>query len=89
MDAASDETFFSDPVICYFLDSILIVYCIVATLLFFREKFSHIPIAEPEDNDCLYQELQKLKDADLYQVLEHPKRKKKAAKKKKSGILKP
>ncbi|TNN60900.1 T-cell surface glycoprotein CD3 zeta chain [Liparis tanakae] len=77
MDASSDVTFFSDPVICYFLDSILMVYCIVATALFFREKFSNIAIAEPE--------LQKVKDADVYQVLKPPKGKKKAAKKKKSG----
>ncbi|XP_034418347.1 CD247 antigen like isoform X2 [Cyclopterus lumpus] len=82
MAAFSDETFFRDPVICYFLDSILIVYCIVATALFFREKFSHI--REPEDNDCIYQELQTLKDADIYHEIKPSKGKKKAAKKKKS-----
>uniref|UniRef100_A0A3B5MLI7 CKLF-like MARVEL transmembrane domain containing 6 n=1 Tax=Xiphophorus couchianus TaxID=32473 RepID=A0A3B5MLI7_9TELE len=37
---SSAETFFTDPVICYFLDAFLMVYCIAATALFFREKVS-------------------------------------------------
>lgn len=31
---------FSDPVICYFLDTFLMLYCLVATTLFFKEKVS-------------------------------------------------
>ncbi|XP_037542119.1 growth hormone-regulated TBC protein 1-A-like [Nematolebias whitei] len=34
------QVFFTDPVICYFLDAFLMVYCIAATALFFREKVS-------------------------------------------------
>lgn len=37
---SSAEMFFTDPVICYFLDAFLMVYCIAATALFFREKVS-------------------------------------------------
>ncbi|KAK2839956.1 hypothetical protein Q5P01_013696 [Channa striata] len=78
------EVFFTDPVICYFLDGFLVVYCLVATALFFREKFSHVPVGVPEDFNGIYQELERPKDADPYQVLEPLKKKKKAGKKKKA-----
>ncbi|KAK9537798.1 hypothetical protein VZT92_005378 [Zoarces viviparus] len=82
---SSDEILFTDPVVCYFLDSILIVYCIAATALFFREKFYIPPVGQPEDN-CIYQELDRAKDTDQYQELDLSKVNKKAAKKKnKSG----
>ncbi|XP_068561077.1 T-cell surface glycoprotein CD3 zeta chain-like [Cebidichthys violaceus] len=81
---SSDEIFFTDPVVCYFLDSILIVYCIVATALFFREKFYIPPVGGPAENG-IYQELQRPKDTDPYQELELSKVNKKADKKKKSG----
>uniref|UniRef100_A0AAQ5YAP3 T-cell surface glycoprotein CD3 zeta chain n=1 Tax=Amphiprion ocellaris TaxID=80972 RepID=A0AAQ5YAP3_AMPOC len=69
---------FSHPVICYFLDAFLLVYCIVATALFFKEKFSDLPsVAKPE--------LERPTDPDPYQVLEPSKRKRKAGKKKKPG----
>uniref|UniRef100_A0A3B4A8Y0 Uncharacterized protein n=1 Tax=Periophthalmus magnuspinnatus TaxID=409849 RepID=A0A3B4A8Y0_9GOBI len=32
----------SDPMICYILDGVLIIYCIVATALFFREKVNYM-----------------------------------------------
>uniref|UniRef100_A0A3Q1ESK5 CD247 molecule n=1 Tax=Acanthochromis polyacanthus TaxID=80966 RepID=A0A3Q1ESK5_9TELE len=74
---------FSHPVICYFLDAFLLVYCIVATALFFREKFSDLPSdAKPESNGDIYQELERPTDADPYQVLEPSRKKRKAGKKK-------
>ncbi|GLD52011.1 T-cell surface glycoprotein CD3 zeta chain-like protein [Lates japonicus] len=79
--------FFTEPIICYFLDGILIIYCIVATAFFFKEKFSHIPsAADPvsENDGGIYQELERPMDADPYQVLEPSKKKKKAGKKKRS-----
>ncbi|XP_034550279.1 high affinity immunoglobulin epsilon receptor subunit gamma-like [Notolabrus celidotus] len=80
------DSFFREPVVCYVLDVILIVYCIIATALYFREKFSYIPpavVAVPEESARIYQELERPRDADPYQVLEPTKRKKKAAKKRK------
>uniref|UniRef100_A0A3P8SE15 Uncharacterized protein n=1 Tax=Amphiprion percula TaxID=161767 RepID=A0A3P8SE15_AMPPE len=56
---------FSHPVICYFLDAFLLVYCIVATALFFKEKVS----------SHLFRELERPTDPDPYQVLEPSKRK--------------
>ncbi|KAG7238792.1 hypothetical protein INR49_030336 [Caranx melampygus] len=82
------EGFFAEPVICYFLDGILIFYCVVATVLFFREKFPRKPyvaVGESVENG-IYQELERPKDADPYEVLEPTKRKKKAANKKKSEV---
>lgn len=80
---SSKEIFFTHPVICYFLDAILVVYCIVATALFFKEKFSHVPsAAAPADDGGIYQELDRAKDADPYQELKPLKGKKKARKRK-------
>ncbi|XP_072252889.1 CD247 antigen like, partial [Leuresthes tenuis] len=64
------DVFFTDPVICYFLDGFLMVYCIAATALFFREKFSKVPPVEnvQEDNGGIYQELESPADVE-YQVL--------------------
>ncbi|KAL7384722.1 hypothetical protein ABVT39_007544 [Epinephelus coioides] len=83
---SSKEIFFTHPVICYFLDAILVVYCIVATALFFKEKFSHVPsAAAPADDGGVYQELDRIKDDDPYQVLQPVKAKKKGKKKKKKS----
>lgn len=35
------EASIAEPFICYILDGILLIYCIVATAFFFREKFYH------------------------------------------------
>ncbi|XP_020504391.2 T-cell surface glycoprotein CD3 zeta chain [Labrus bergylta] len=81
MDA---ETFFSDPTFCYLLDGILVVYCLIATAFFFREKFSSLPSADvgaPEENGLIYEELDRTRDADPYEVLDPSKRKKRAKKK--------
>ncbi|KAM7380360.1 hypothetical protein PAMP_003662 [Pampus punctatissimus] len=66
--------FFNDMVICYFLDAVLIVYCITATAFYLKEK---------NIDGGIYQELDRTMDADPYQVLEPSKKKKKADKKKK------
>lgn len=85
------ETFFTEPVICYFLDGFLMLYCIIATVFLFKEKFSSIPPVDagasdkPEENGGIYQELDRPKDADQYQALEPSKKKKKAVKKKKAA----
>uniref|UniRef100_A0A1A7X021 T-cell surface glycoprotein CD3 zeta chain n=1 Tax=Iconisemion striatum TaxID=60296 RepID=A0A1A7X021_9TELE len=80
------EVFFTDPVICYFLDAFLMVYCIAATALFFREKFSHMPRVEPmpQEKGGIYQELERPHDADPYQALELSKAKKKGEKRKRA-----
>ncbi|XP_013867091.1 T-cell surface glycoprotein CD3 zeta chain isoform X2 [Austrofundulus limnaeus] len=82
------EVFFTDPVICYFLDAFLMLYCIAATALFFREKFSKMPRVDliPEPKGDIYQELERPKDTDPYQALETRRVKKKDGKKKKAKI---
>ncbi|CAG5865743.1 unnamed protein product [Menidia menidia] len=84
--ASCADVFFTDPVICYFLDAFLMVYCIAATALFFREKFSKIPPVEDleEDDGGVYQELERPADPSPYQVLQPPKGRKKGGRKKKS-----
>ncbi|RVE58232.1 hypothetical protein OJAV_G00207140 [Oryzias javanicus] len=78
---------FSDPVICYFLDTFLMLYCLVATALFFKEKFSTIHTIEPNDETKdLYQELNPGREPDNYEMLNI---KKKRGKKKKTGQNKP
>ncbi|XP_028447040.1 T-cell surface glycoprotein CD3 zeta chain [Perca flavescens] len=80
---SSKGIFFTEPVICYYLDGILILYCIFATVLFFREKF-HIPSeAKVAEDGGIYQELERINDPDTYQTLEPSKAKKKSGKKKK------
>lgn len=91
MEAGS---YFAEPVICYILDGFMIVFCITATALYFREKvrnsrfssLQYMLIEAPtkqENTDRIYQELERPRNADPYQVLEPSKRKEKAAKKKK------
>ncbi|KAL2081426.1 hypothetical protein ACEWY4_023279 [Coilia grayii] len=42
----------SDPVICYMLDAFLLLYCIVFTALFFRQKFAGSPpVTQGENNE--------------------------------------
>ncbi|XP_060909357.1 CD247 antigen like [Labrus mixtus] len=75
MDA---ETFFSNPTFCYLLDGILVVYCLIATAFFFREKFSPLPsaaVGAPEEIELIYQELDRTRDADPYELLDPLKRK--------------
>uniref|UniRef100_A0A3B3VVK7 T-cell surface glycoprotein CD3 zeta chain n=2 Tax=Poecilia TaxID=8080 RepID=A0A3B3VVK7_9TELE len=69
MPVCCEETFFTDPVICYFLDAFLMVYCIAATALFFREKVS---FSKGGPN---FRELERPKDTDAYEVLDPKKAK--------------
>uniref|UniRef100_A0A8D0CZA1 Uncharacterized protein n=1 Tax=Sander lucioperca TaxID=283035 RepID=A0A8D0CZA1_SANLU len=70
----STGIFFTEPVICYYLDGILILYCIFATVLFFREKvFSLMPpivysLSEPFFHRSL---LVSLNGSSLTQVIGH------------------
>ncbi|XP_034741924.1 CD247 antigen like [Etheostoma cragini] len=80
---SSKGLFFSEPVICYYLDGVLVLYCIFATGLFFREKFYIPPVARVAEDGGIYQELERVKDADPYEILEPSKSKKKAGKIKK------
>ncbi|XP_060944547.1 T-cell surface glycoprotein CD3 zeta chain-like [Limanda limanda] len=73
---------FTEPVVCFLLDGILIIYCIVVTALFFKEKLSRGPV-EPEDEGRIYQELRRPMDADPYEMLEPSKRKKRVKRRKK------
>ncbi|CAI5655656.1 T-cell surface glycoprotein CD3 zeta chain isoform X2 [Oreochromis niloticus] len=75
------DNFFTEPVICYFLDGFLILYCIIVTGFFFREKFSKGPSVGVTEENGIYQELERPKDADPYEVLDPSKRKKKKKKK--------
>ncbi|KAK1903271.1 T-cell surface glycoprotein CD3 zeta chain [Dissostichus eleginoides] len=88
LPVCSAETFFTHPHICYFLDAFLTLYCIIATGLFFREKFAALSLTDegPKgDKACIYQELDRARDTDAYDVLQSSKgKKKKAAKKNKS-----
>ncbi|TMS06688.1 hypothetical protein E3U43_016447 [Larimichthys crocea] len=52
------DEFFTNPITCYVLDCILILYCLVATAFYFREKFSDLApeaVAAPENNADVYQ----------------------------------
>ncbi|KAF6717050.1 T-cell surface glycoprotein CD3 zeta chain [Oryzias melastigma] len=83
----STAALFSDPVICYFLDTFLMLYCLVATTLFFKEKFSTIQATEPNDETKgLYQELNLEREPDDYEMINI---KKKRGKKKKAGQNRP
>ncbi|KAK7882451.1 hypothetical protein WMY93_028625 [Mugilogobius chulae] len=79
----------SDPMICYILDGVLIVYCIIATTLFFREKFSHqvATVKSQQQTGGIYQELGQAKNADQYEELQTFKKKPK--KRKKSQVEQP
>ncbi|XP_062258390.1 T-cell surface glycoprotein CD3 zeta chain-like [Platichthys flesus] len=79
---------FTEPVVCFLLDGILIIYCIVVTALFFKEKLSCGPV-EPEDKGQIYQELRRSMDADPYEMLEPSKRKKRAKRRKKPESTQP
>ncbi|XP_041940333.1 high affinity immunoglobulin epsilon receptor subunit gamma-like isoform X1 [Alosa sapidissima] len=46
----AEATSVSDPVICYVLDAVLLLYCIVFTALYFREKFLRSPTTQEENN---------------------------------------
>ncbi|KAJ4933433.1 hypothetical protein JOQ06_030263 [Pogonophryne albipinna] len=48
LPVCSAETFFTHPNICYFLDAFLTLYCIIATGLFFREKFAALSLTDEE-----------------------------------------
>ncbi|KAI4806065.1 hypothetical protein KUCAC02_010655 [Chaenocephalus aceratus] len=79
LPVGSAETFSTHPHICYFLDAFLTIYCIIATGLFFKEKFAALSLTDEEP------ELDRVKDTDAYDVLQPSKgKKKKAAKKNKS-----
>uniref|UniRef100_A0A3Q0T2N9 Uncharacterized protein n=1 Tax=Amphilophus citrinellus TaxID=61819 RepID=A0A3Q0T2N9_AMPCI len=65
-----------EPVICYFLDAFLIIYCIIVTGFFFREKVSYSTHFElVELTHILNTELERPNDADPYEVLDPSKRK--------------
>ncbi|KAA8587999.1 hypothetical protein FQN60_001193 [Etheostoma spectabile] len=85
---SSKGLFFSEPVICYYLDGVLVLYCIFATGLLFREKFYIPSVPRVAEDGGIYQELERLEDADPYQILEPSKAKKKAGKIKKPELTK-
>ncbi|XP_034431011.1 T-cell surface glycoprotein CD3 zeta chain-like [Hippoglossus hippoglossus] len=84
----SVDIMITEPVVCFFLDGILIIYCIVVTALFFKEKLSIEPV-EPEVNGRIYEELRRPMDADPYAMLEPSKRRKRAKKRKKPESTQP
>ncbi|CAL1582075.1 unnamed protein product [Knipowitschia caucasica] len=73
----------TDPMICYILDGVLITYCIIATALFFREKFSHrgLTAEKTEPIGGIYQELGQSKTPDPYEVLQPSRKRQKRRKK--------
>ncbi|XP_071395355.1 CD247 antigen like isoform X2 [Centroberyx affinis] len=75
---SSTEAYLTEPVICYILDGFLVLYCIIATALLLREKFSNLQseavgdsaCQKQEANDAIYQDLQIPEGTDAYQVIE-------------------
>ncbi|XP_034042230.1 T-cell surface glycoprotein CD3 zeta chain-like [Thalassophryne amazonica] len=90
VSTSTDRYYVTDPITCYILDGVLIIYCIAATALYIREKIKNLPPlydTEPHKEDAgIYQDLNRPKDADPYQVLQS---KGKAGKKKKSKSREP
>nr|XP_046260876.1 CD247 antigen like [Scatophagus argus] len=89
LPVSCEDILFTEPITCYFLDGILIIYCLVVTACYFREKFSTrleaVEVCIQQENSAdIYQDLERPVDADPYQVLEPTKRKKKAGRKKRS-----
>ncbi|XP_029980797.1 T-cell surface glycoprotein CD3 zeta chain [Sphaeramia orbicularis] len=72
---------FKEPMVCYFLDGVLIVYCLIVTAFFLKEKFCSPSTSTVAEG--IYQELNRPEDSDPYQVLDHTKQKNKGPKKKK------
>ncbi|KAF7709337.1 CD247 antigen like [Silurus meridionalis] len=42
MFSSAEATNFSDPIICYVLDAVLLFYCIIFTALYFKLKFEKV-----------------------------------------------
>ncbi|KAI5106966.1 CD247 antigen like precursor [Silurus meridionalis] len=69
MFSSAEATNFSDPIICYVLDAVLLFYCIIFTALYFKLK---VLVGQSNDD---YQEIQKKSE---------PRKKKRKAKEPKS-----
>ncbi|KAK1797832.1 hypothetical protein P4O66_008180 [Electrophorus voltai] len=62
----------SDPITCYVLDAVLLLYCIVFTALYFRIKLSRLPPENPVINEPVYTGLNTNQISDDYQTLDQP-----------------
>ncbi|XP_067083830.1 CD247 antigen like isoform X2 [Osmerus mordax] len=88
---SSAEASLSTPVTCYILDGFLLLYCIVFTGLFFREKLLHstfpsnVAKRRQEEGDRTYQTLGDV-ESDPYQMIESTKTKSRARKVKKTEV---
>ncbi|CAB1346479.1 unnamed protein product [Coregonus sp. 'balchen'] len=80
---SSAEASLNEPVICYILDGVLILYSIITTVLFFKVK-KH----RQEASSDTYQALQvKDDESDAYQVIKSKGRTRKKDKAKKAQVL--
>ncbi|XP_072542372.1 CD247 antigen like [Salminus brasiliensis] len=60
----------SDPVTCYILDAVLLLYCIIFTALYFRIKFSRLQSDNSAPAEPLYEGLKTNEMTDEYQTLD-------------------
>ncbi|XP_022536337.2 CD247 antigen like [Astyanax mexicanus] len=59
----------SDPVTCYILDAVLLLYCIIFTALYFRIKFARIQSDTSVPQESVYEGLNKNAMTDEYETL--------------------
>ncbi|KAI4903040.1 hypothetical protein NFI96_033400, partial [Prochilodus magdalenae] len=60
----------SDPITCYVLDAVLLLYCIIFTALYFRIKFSRLQSDNSAPAEPLYEGLKTDQMSDEYQTLD-------------------
>uniref|UniRef100_A0A3Q3XCV2 Uncharacterized protein n=1 Tax=Mola mola TaxID=94237 RepID=A0A3Q3XCV2_MOLML len=71
------EVVFTEPFTCFLLDGVLLIFSIIATALYIREKVSYSNTFNSASHTFIFplQELDRWTDAEPYQVLEPSKRK--------------
>ncbi|XP_026861025.2 CD247 antigen like [Electrophorus electricus] len=70
--SSAEAMSWSDPITCYVLDAVLLLYCIVFTALYFRIKLSRLPPETPVINEPVYTGLNTNQISDDYQTLDQP-----------------
>ncbi|KAL7881533.1 hypothetical protein AOLI_G00083810 [Acnodon oligacanthus] len=68
--SSSEAMSLSDPITCYVLDAVLLLYCIIFTALYFRIKFSRPQSDNSTPAEPLYEGLITDQITDEYQTLE-------------------
>ncbi|XP_076857640.1 CD247 antigen like isoform X2 [Brachyhypopomus gauderio] len=68
--SSAEAVGWSDPITCYILDAVLLLYCIVFTALYFRIKLSRLQADDPAKNEPVYTGLNTNEMSDAYQTLD-------------------